>query len=139
MDNMYGRVEELQTRLVAELATASSPSELLSVAVRSSYRLARDNRDAVRLVQGGVLDQGESSEPRRSEAVGRFLDAGTAVVEPLSELGAAECRSMLYAFMLLVNRVALLEPEELTQVWPDGDVEDQLVAAAGRMLAVTGS
>jgi len=136
VDEMYARVAQLQTHMVQQLSTASSASDLLSGAVRSSYRLARDNRDAVRLVQRAVLDQGESSEPQRAQAVTRFLDTAVALVEPLSSLGASECRSMLYAFMLLVNRVALLEHSELARVWPEGDVEDQLVSASERMLGL---
>lgn len=136
VDAMYTQIEVLQGQLMEALSGASSPQQVLFWGIEAAYRLGRENQDPVRLVYRQVLDAGEASEPRRARAVTRFLDAAVLYVAPLSTLAPAECRSMLYSFMLLMNRVVLLEPAEVADIWPDGDVEGGLVMAFGRMLAL---
>ena len=132
---MYAQVQALQARFVASLA-GTAPEQLAEQAVRQGWALAREHRQALRLVQRTVLDAGEASEPRRQQALDATLDLGSQALAAHSDLPPAERRAMLYSVVLLINRVVLLEDQELLRIWPDGKVEDHLVQAAKRLLGL---
>jgi len=136
VDAMYARVTEVAAQVALELSQTDAVMDVISRGVRAAYRAAHTHRDAVRLMSRHVLDHGEAAAPRRAEAVDRFLALTDPFVAKVSPLTPGERRGMLYSFMLLFNRAVLLEPAEVRLIWPDGDVEDALLGAFTRMLAV---
>ncbi len=136
VDAMYARVREIGAQVALTLTQTDAFTEIIAAGICAAYGAARAHQDAVRLMSRHVLDHGEAAAPRRTDAVNRFLSLADPFVARISPLSPGERRGMLYSFMLLFNRAVLLEPTEVSLVWPDGDVEGALVGAFTRMLAV---
>lgn len=139
VDAMYAQIHLIGTEIGRRLGNTEQPDALIPQAIRLAYDAACTHREVVRLVSRHVLDHGESAEPRRARAIDTFLTLADAYLGPLSPLGAADRRSMLYSFMLMFNRVVVLSPAEVARVYPADPLPDVLTRAFLRMLEIEGA
>ena len=137
INSMYEQIRTLHELLGERLTQATDPWDEISASIQAAYRFARENQDTVRLVYRVVLDRGEASEPQRSAALESFLSSASGLIAPLSSLDANAIPGALYCFMLLLNRLALVESAEVEEIWSEGQVGEHLVDMFKRMLGIS--
>ena len=136
IDSMYEQIQALHQLLGERLAESASPVDEIASTIRAAYGFARENQDTVRLVYRAVLDRGEKSEPQRHAALDNFIGSASQLIAPISSLEPKAVPGALYCFMLLLNRLALVETAEVEEIWPKEDVEQHLVDMFKRMLGL---
>ena len=113
VDAMYAELGEASARLQSTLDPSQSPSLFLETAVRECFLLARERRDAIRLILRKMLDDGELDPRRRDETLLPFLETASGLFGQLTTRPADELRLPLQSLVYLLVRHALNTPEEL--------------------------
>jgi len=137
VEEVYGELDLLESTLSAAILDGADPHTVLGQAVRMTFRLARRERHAVRLIMREVLDRGGQDPLRVQKVLLPFLDKASQLFGPTKDV--ASLRLSLQSVIFLIVRFAL-SPEEELQLVISGDeeplqrTEDHLVEAAHRLL-----
>ena len=137
VEEVYGELDLLESSLSADILKGADPHAVLAQAVRMSFRLARRERHAVRLIMREVLDRGGQDPMRVQKVLLPFLDKAADLFGPREDI--ADLRLSLQSVIFLIVRFALSPEEELKLVISDPEeplqrTEDYLVEAAQRLL-----
>jgi AcrR family transcriptional regulator len=151
---IYRELNELRSELEATFSGANNVDEVLEIAVRRTYRFAREHHSVVQLLMRTVLDTGALDPEHREQVQIPFLERGSALLASLLGRPIKDARLRLLSITYLVVRFALNTREEQARITmapaagvagsndeadPDSVVEDHLVAAARALLWMDGS
>lgn len=140
VDSMYEELSALRGELTEQVASASSPSDIVEQAVRATFRFAREHRAAVQLSMRAVIDTGELPEERRTGMLLPFLDEGAPLLAGLTGQSEDRVRLALQSMNHLIARYALTTARELAVITrapearAERAIEDHLVDTARRLL-----
>jgi AcrR family transcriptional regulator len=140
IDSMYGRLGALRGELEAALAAGGDLSEIVERAVRFSFRFAKSEQLAVRLLLRTVAEHGELDQARRDEVQGPFLTQVSSLLGQVTGRPASELRLPLQSVVMLTARYAVSSQRELELLSgvsaADSAVEDHLVEVASSVLGI---
>jgi AcrR family transcriptional regulator len=139
VDAMYDELAEASARLEAALKNTHSPSMILETAVRECFQLARERRDAIRLILRKMLNDGELDPRRREETLLPFLETASTLLSGVTNRPPEELRLPLQSLVYLIVRHALNTNEELRLITgcadsPQQAVLDHLIDTAHRLV-----
>lgn len=117
VEKMLDEISTLGVKLAIELAekpiTAAATMER---AVRVGFRFARDNRDAVRLLQRSIIDAGQVDTRLRESRMMPFLDRVSGMLGLLTGKSPEALRLPLQSGVFLAVRYAIASDQELGDI-----------------------
>jgi AcrR family transcriptional regulator len=117
VEKMLEEISTLGQRLAVELADAPmTAAATFERAVRVGFRFARDNRDAVRLLQRSIIDAGEVDTRVRESRMMPFLDRVSAMLGMLTGKSPEQMRLPLQSGVFLAVRYAIASDRELGDI-----------------------
>lgn len=141
IDSMYARLGTLRRELEAALAEGGDLGEIVERAVRVSFRFAKSEQLAVRLLLRTVAEHGELDQERRDAVQGPFLTQVSGLLGEALNRPASELRLPLQSVVMLTARYAVSSPRELAllsgaSTAAEAAVEDHLVEVASSVLGI---
>ncbi|MEJ7727700.1 MAG: TetR family transcriptional regulator [Polyangiaceae bacterium] len=117
MGSMLDELAGLGAELTSTFAEAqSSPATVAERAVRYGWRFARQNRDAVRLLQRSIVEMGEVDADVRARRVLPFLEMVSGALAMVTGRTASALRLALQSSVFLVVRYAISSERELADL-----------------------
>ena len=130
MGSMLDELAGLGAELTTTFTTAqASPAAVADHAVRVGWKFARQNRDAVRLLQRSIVETGEVDADVRARRVLPFLDMVSGALAMVTGRTPSALRLALQSSVFLVARYAISSERELAEL-AFGDAARQRAADA---------
>ena len=129
IDDIYRQIGMMESQFLGVFSQAKPEKRLIFQLILQSYQFARSRRDTVKMIYRSVIHQGENQYPQRSVVLQRILEQLIKWLEPYSCKERLEVKFALYGFIFLLNRIVLVEREELISILEitDPDVSDDEV------------